>query len=633
MKRLACFLLAAAALLAVSCQEKEPAKVEKFSLDRTSVALQDGLEGSVDIFFTSENVTPTAATDDSWLDVEVFARAITVSYSRNETGAERTGKIIVTPGSLSPVEVTVKQPAYVAPPADAIKVGEKTADGKGMVFWVDNATGKIAKAISLERTTGKAWGAEEESEIAADSYVNGLANTKVLAAVTDAYPAAAWCAQLGDGWYLPARDEMTQLFDIYNGLSHSAETFKAAVPSSLSAAEQKARADFEKLLVDAGAAEKLNSAADNANGDSYWTSTSEGTTGAYYVRFGKYDCPYNGVKRTSTTRFVRCMKTIGNYVYPGEPVRMSLSASSLSFEGETGSQVVTATVKNGSVSSATVDADAASWCTVSPNGSAILISVAKNESGALRTATVTVTASGDASVPAVTAEIAVSQKAAGVEGFKLLEVYKEGGVAKGIVFWVSEDGLSAKVVSLKRLAGVAWSTEASGSAERYKFTKLGELSADDGSVNTIAIRANAKEAGITEKLPWLAFLDGLGEGWYLPADKELQSLAAAYYGVEYGKITAAVPSSLPAEQKAAVDAFEKLISDNGGDPVNAAEASGNGESIFSSTEVATSVKNAEEETVEAYTSAYYVRFGKLSRDKGTKDGTGRTFRGVKLIKK
>lgn len=625
MKHLASFLLAAATLLAVSCQEKEPAKVEKFTVDRTSVTLENGLEGSVDIYFTSENVTPSASSNDSWLTVEVFARALTISYTLNDSGAERTGKVVVTPGSLDPVEITVKQPAYVAPPADAVKVGEKTADGKGMIYWVSPENPAVGKAVSLERTTGLKWSDDESPVAGGASYVNGAANTAALvAADKSTYAAAAWCADLGEGWYLPARDELVQLFDIYNGVSHSDPSFVLATVPNLSAAEKNARSKFDDMLKAAGAAEENIINTDGTNGNSYWTSSAEegaGDSGAYYVRFGKYDCPSTGVKKSSTSRYVRCIKTVGNYTYPGEPVKVVLSATSLNLEGPAEVKTVTATtLKNGVLASASVAPAAeggdASWCTAAISGSDINITVTENNTGAVRAALVTVTVNANsAGIAPVAVTVTVSQAAANVEKFKLLEVYKENGAAKGIVFWVSADGLSAKVISLKRLSGVAWSTEET-------LTNFGATDQEDGSANTTAIRTKALADGISDKLPWLSFIDGLGEGWYLPAYNELKALAAAYYGVAaFTDIEPKTLDQISEAQRNAVKAFEKLIADNGGDPINSQAETANGDSIFSSTEVSSGAQVS------------YVRYGKVSNAGGGKTSTARTFRGVKLIKK
>lgn len=629
-------IFAGIAAIAAACSDPEPAaKPESFQLDKTSISV--GCEaGSQDIMIKSENVTLSAdveASAASWLSAEISARCLTLTFAENSASEERTGTVTVKGGKLEPVTVSVTQAAYIAPQPDGLKFGKKTEDGLGMIYWVSPTDGTVAKAVSLEKTTGKAWSAEEIAT-GAESLVNGAANMALLMAKdspADNFPAAFWCSKLGEGWYLPARDELLEIFDIYNGKSHSDADFKAATPSAISSDEASARAAFDAALKSAGAQDSMNGAEASANGDSYWTSTEAGAEGIWFVRFGKFSCESNGVKKTSTTRYIRCVKTIGNYVYPAEPVTMSLDKSALSFEGAAASEEIGMTLKNGSAT-ASVDAESASWCTATVKDGKIEIAVTANETGALRSATVTVTATGVSGSP-VTATVAVSQKAANVESFKIGEIYKEGGKAVGIVFWVSEDGQTGKIVSLKRLSGAAWSTEAT-SAARGEFKQLGKADADDGAANTEEIRKNAKELKV--EVPFIAFLDELGEGWYIPAANELTALACAYYGVEKtGDIEAKTPDTMTKEdQKAAMTAFENAIKDNGGDAINSAAGTANGDSIFSSTEVlVTGQKTLDGGTADAYTSATYVRFGKYAKDKGTKDGTSRTFRGVKVVKK
>ncbi len=624
MKKIAFFALAALVLIGVSCQEKESGKVESFKLDKTTVTAADGEAGKVEVFFKAENVTPTAEVQGDavqWLSVEVLARCISLTYTKNETGNDRTGTVVVTPGKLEPVILTLTQPKAVA---GALKVGTKTEDGKGVIYWVDPSNATVGKAVSLDRTTGLKWSDNDSSVEGAGSYVNGAANTaNLIARDRDVYQAADFCGKLGEGWYLPARDELVQLFDIYNGVAHDAAGFTAQVPSAISATEKAARAAFEKMISDLeGTA--INAAAETANGDSYWTSTAEedaGEYGAYYVRFGKYDCPSGGVKKNSTTRFVRCIKTIGNYVYPGEPVRLVLSTSEFKLDGPAETKVATVTtLKNGTLGTATVapatEGGDASWCTAVISGNDINITVTENNTGAARSAVVTVTANGTGGASA-SAIINVAQAAANVEKFQVLEVYKENDVAKGIVFWVSDDGQKAKVISLKRLAGAKWSDEET-------VTNFEATDNEDGAANTQKIRQKAQTDGITDKIPWIAFLDSLGEGWYLPAYNELRALAFAYYNItSAGQFdTKKVLSEQTQEIQDAAAAFEKLIKDNGGDAINAQEPSFNGgDSVFSSTEASSGA------------SAYYYRFGKLSNTSGTKTNSTRTFRGVKLVSK
>ena len=123
--------------------------------------------------------------------------------------------------SVAPTPAPVVGP----PPTPAPKPSEKTwkvgdyynVDGKeGVVFWVD-ATGKHGKVVSMDQTELQ-WCTDDEynkwlTGIATDRS-NGMNNLRFIMKIDEwrnKYPAFAWCADHGDGWYLPAIDELTEL--------------------------------------------------------------------------------------------------------------------------------------------------------------------------------------------------------------------------------------------------------------------------------------------------------------------------------------------------------------------------------------------------------------------------------------
>ena len=75
--------------------------------------------------------------------------------------------------------------------------------------------------------------------------MNGYANTALFTAPA-ANDAVAYCQSLGDGWYLPARDELWELFDVYNGIGHADPDFASVVPDKLTEVEKAARAACNK---------------------------------------------------------------------------------------------------------------------------------------------------------------------------------------------------------------------------------------------------------------------------------------------------------------------------------------------------------------------------------------------------
>lgn len=123
--------------------------------------------------------------------------------------------------SVAPAPAPVVGPT----PTPASKPSEKTwkvgdyynVGGKeGVVFWVDE-TGKHGKIVSVDQTNLQ-WCTVDEfhkrvTGIATDrsNGMNNLRSVMKIAGWKDKYPAFAWCADHGDGWYLPAIDELKEL--------------------------------------------------------------------------------------------------------------------------------------------------------------------------------------------------------------------------------------------------------------------------------------------------------------------------------------------------------------------------------------------------------------------------------------
>ena len=99
------------------------------------------------------------------------------------------------------------------------KVGDYYDDGvkQGVVFEV-TPDGKHGKIVSLTESSEELqWTSddnEQERLIGSDDASNGannMAKVKQIPGWREKYPAFAWCADLGEGWYLPAIKEMEKL--------------------------------------------------------------------------------------------------------------------------------------------------------------------------------------------------------------------------------------------------------------------------------------------------------------------------------------------------------------------------------------------------------------------------------------
>lgn len=111
-------------------------------------------------------------------------------------------------------------------PAKTYNVGDYYNDGvrEGVVFEVDQdgLHGKIVSMIqSDEQLT---WSSDEEEQkrlIGADSKTDGEYNMAKVTTIPDwrcKYQAFKWCADLGEGWYLPSIEELLTIYRNKNRL-------------------------------------------------------------------------------------------------------------------------------------------------------------------------------------------------------------------------------------------------------------------------------------------------------------------------------------------------------------------------------------------------------------------------------
>ena len=95
-------------------------------------------------------------------------------------------------------------------------VGDYYNDGKkeGVVFevWDDGNSGKIVSMTQSASTLQ--WSSDEVEQrrlVGADNQTDGAANMAIIKSISgweSKYPAFKWCADLGEGWYLPAKQEL-----------------------------------------------------------------------------------------------------------------------------------------------------------------------------------------------------------------------------------------------------------------------------------------------------------------------------------------------------------------------------------------------------------------------------------------
>jgi len=84
---------------------------------------------------------------------------------------------------------------------------------EGIVFWITEG-GRHGKIVTTDKTICE-WSTEYVVTGAADENY-GMANMKKIQSISgwhEKYPAFAWCADKGEGWYLPAKNELKTLYE------------------------------------------------------------------------------------------------------------------------------------------------------------------------------------------------------------------------------------------------------------------------------------------------------------------------------------------------------------------------------------------------------------------------------------
>ncbi|MBQ8917012.1 MAG: hypothetical protein IJ028_07530, partial [Alistipes sp.] len=150
------------------------------------------------------------------------------------------------------------------------------------------------------------------------------------------------------------------------------------------------------------------------------------------------------------------------------------------------------------------------------------------------------------------------------------DVWYEAGKPVGVVFWVSEDKETIKILHLQRTTEkIAWSDNTN-----KEGLSAGNDANPDGAANTAKLQT--KYASSIASVPMLAYLNTLnadGNDWYWPSRNEFREICIAYEGMSgtaWGTFDDNVntPDKLAAERRAAQIAFDKILIDNGGVALN-----------------------------------------------------------------
>lgn len=176
-------------------------KVTQITLSATELNLEPGGEAQL---------TATFDPADADLSSVVWASSAEAVATVSQDGkvkavADGVATISVTAGAVKAVcQVTVQTPAKEWAVGDYYEVGSV----KGVVVWVDESKLK-GKIISLDETVS-VWSTGNKYT-GAQSTTDGKGNTAKVKALDNeltSFPAFKWCVDKGEGWYLPAADEV-----------------------------------------------------------------------------------------------------------------------------------------------------------------------------------------------------------------------------------------------------------------------------------------------------------------------------------------------------------------------------------------------------------------------------------------
>ena len=124
-------------------------------------------------------------------------------------------------GKPAPVPVPAPTPTPAPTPVKTYQVGDYYDDGtkQGVVFEVSE-DGRHGKIVSL-RQSERQWCSEAEYDkgikTGATDQANGMTNQRIIEQINNwrnKYPAFAWCADQGEGWYLPVIEELQKIYRV-----------------------------------------------------------------------------------------------------------------------------------------------------------------------------------------------------------------------------------------------------------------------------------------------------------------------------------------------------------------------------------------------------------------------------------
>ena len=188
-----------------------PAKEELLTIYSNKAAIDANLTGQLSYYWSSTESHSHYGTGAFYVTVYDGGTDDNVKIDTNYVRA------VSAFGNAKPTPEPTPTPELTSAP---YKVGDYYNDGKkeGVVFEV-SADGKHGKIVSMTQSASTLQWASDETEqkrlVGADSQTDGAVNMAIIKSISgweSKYPAFKWCADLGEGWYLPAKEELLTIY-------------------------------------------------------------------------------------------------------------------------------------------------------------------------------------------------------------------------------------------------------------------------------------------------------------------------------------------------------------------------------------------------------------------------------------
>ena len=172
------------------------------------------------------NIIPTNRKMVGWSlinKVKAIKPFVFIIYADTEGGGA-----VATQPQPQPQQPTVREFRY----GDTCQIGDivRVNGAEGVVFEVSDG-GKHGKVVSVKQSMENLVWASDENErkrlIGANNEHNGAYNMAKVKQIADwryKYPPFRWCADLGEGWYLPAKGELLAIYSVKDAVNKSLES-------------------------------------------------------------------------------------------------------------------------------------------------------------------------------------------------------------------------------------------------------------------------------------------------------------------------------------------------------------------------------------------------------------------------